>query len=199
MKFKLISIDTIEKKQYVGKVYDLAIANTHSYNIRGISVHNSVCETKTETGVHMPTLQSIEECYEYKIHMERDGGIAMPQIIADGGIRVPSDLNKAIAVGADVAFCGSIFAGTSESPGNVINIDGELLKLYRGAASFGVQVESLDHEPDYVEGRESMVKYKPGGVSKVVKRFRNGLRSAMSYMDARTIKEFRENVSVEKI
>lgn len=159
----------------------------------------AVCETKTETGVHMPTLESIRECHEYKIYKEKDGCTNMPQIIADGGIRVPSDLNKAIAVGADVAFCGSIFAGTSESPGNVINIDGELLKLYRGAASFGVQVESTDREPDYVEGRESMVKYKPGGVSKVVKRFRNGLRSAMSYMDSRTIKEFRENVSVEKL
>jgi IMP dehydrogenase len=159
----------------------------------------NVCTTRTETGVHMPTLESIKECYEYKICKEKDGVKNMPQIVADGGIRGPSDLNKAIALGADVAFCGSIFAGTSESPGAVINIDGELLKLYRGAASFGVQVESTDHEPDYVEGRETRILYKRGGVRRAISQFKHGLQSCASYVGALNLKEFRENVTVERL
>lgn len=195
----------MEKSGALERIYIIAgavatkegYAFVDSWGVDGVRcgiASGNVCETRTETGVHVPTAETIRECYAYK--MENN---CKSQIIADGGIRTPSDLNKAIALGADVAFCGSIFAGTKESPGGTLNPDGNIYKLYRGAASYAVQAETTGEEPDYVEGRESLIKYKPGGVSKVIKRFSGGMRSAMSYFDARTIKEFRENVSIEKL
>lgn len=227
---KLIKITSTEKKHYVGRVYDLTIATTHSYNINGIAVHNSVCETKTETGIYMPMVSALEEAYvgrnEYvyvqtmqflaenpteeflkvrngddarklinyiTLHpMFKEFAKKTPLIIADGGIKTPADLCKALAAGADLVMVGGIFAGTEEAPGNVINDNGHLVKLYRGAASFGVQSEHNDKEPDYIEGRESFISYK-GKVAKVIKRFKNGLASCMSYMNARTLEEFRSN------
>ena len=147
-----------------------------------------VCTTRTETGVYVPMATVISECAS----VQKEG---YPLIIADGGIRTPSDVAKALALGADMVMIGSAFAGTEEAPGSVINDNGRLVKLYRGAASFGVQMEHTDNEPDYVEGKESFVEYK-GKISKVIKRYRNGLRSSMSYMNARTLKEFRENCKI---
>ena len=80
----------------------------------------------------------------------------------------------------------------------IINDNGKLLKLYRGAASFGVQQEHNDEKPDYVEGRESFVSYK-GKVEKVIKRFKNGLQSSMSYMNSRNLNEFKSNSSYIEI
>ena len=65
-------------------------------------------------------------------------------------------------------------------------------KLYRGAASYSVQEEFKNKKPEYNEGNESLVEYK-GSAIKVLKRFSAGLRSSMSYMNARNLKEFREN------
>jgi len=147
-----------------------------------------VCTTRTETGVYVPMATVVMEC----VKAQREG---WPLIIADGGIKTPADAAKALALGADMVMIGSAFAGTEEAPGSVINDNGRLVKLYRGAASFGVQMEHTDNEPDYVEGKESFVDYK-GKIEKVVKRYKNGLRSSMSYMDARTLKEFRENSEI---
>jgi len=155
----------------------------------------SKCSTYMETGVYVPMITSLQECNEVRIKLLVEGKTA-PLIIADGGIKTPSDMNKALAVGADLCFAGSIFAGTSESPGNVIKDNvGNLVKLYRGAASFSVQQEYNEKEPDFVEGKEGMVPY-TGKVEKVIKRFKGGLKSAMSYMNSRTLEEFKDNVSI---
>lgn len=161
----------------------------------------SVCETKTETGVYVPMVTSIRECYERKDGLIKTGKYDMnhmPKIIADGGIQTPSDMCKALAVGADMVMCGSVFAGTEEAPGQVHNIDGDLIKLYQGAASFGVQKNHRDKEPDYVEGRESFVPYK-GKVKKILNRFSAGLKSSMSYMNALNLHEYKQNVDVINI
>jgi len=157
----------------------------------------SVCETKTETGIYLPTLESVRRCDKernrlYNLHRGRQ----LPLIIADGGIRTPSDMNKALAVGADVVMCGSAFAGTAEAPGEEWNDEGTLRKLFRGSASFGVQKHMNGEEPDYVEGREKSVKYK-GHIAGVIKRFRGGLQSSMSMCNAKTITAYRNNVIVE--
>jgi IMP dehydrogenase/GMP reductase len=156
----------------------------------------SVCETKTETGVHMPTLESIREIakFRWKAGRALDRG---PAIIADGGIRIPADANKAIAAGANAVMCGNVFAGTEETPGSVIKVEDKLYKLYRGAASFSVQQEN-GKEPANKEGKESLVPYK-GSVVKIVKRFKEGLQSSMSYMDAGNLQEFRGNASIEEL
>ncbi len=123
----------------------------------------------------------------------------LPLIIADGGIKAPQDMNKAIAAGADLVMCGNAFAGTRETPGPVIDHEGNLYKLYRGAASFSVQIDYTEEEPDYIEGRSTLIPYKRGGVEKVVKRFLNGLRSSMSYANALTLEEYRNNVSLKEL
>jgi IMP dehydrogenase len=89
---------------------------------------------------------------------------------------------------------GSALAGTREAPGRVIVVDGKKVKIMRGAASFSVQQQAGTEDPGYVEGTETLVSYK-GGVDDVVRRYLAGLRSSMSYMGARTLDEYRENVS----
>lgn len=154
----------------------------------------SVCETKTETGVYYPIVSSLQECIQEKKIISENG--KAPLIIADGGIRTPSDMCKSLALGSDLVMCGGIFAGTAESPGKVIKHNNKLVKLYRGAASFSVQQDfNGEIEPEYNEGMETVVDYK-GHVYKVINRFMAGLRSSMSYMNARNLKEFEQNATI---
>jgi IMP dehydrogenase len=88
---------------------------------------------------------------------------------------------------------GSALAGTREAPGRVILVDHNKYKIMRGAASFSVQQEFGGQQPEYVEGAETMVPYK-GSVVDVTSRYLAGLRSSMSYMNARTLDEYRANV-----
>ena len=115
-------------------------------------------------------------------------------IIGDSGVRTPADMCKLLALGADLVMVGSALAGTREAPGRVIVVDGKKVKIMRGAASFSVQQQHGTEDPGYVEGTETLVPYK-GGVDDVMRRYLAGLRSSMSYMDARTLEQYRENVS----
>ncbi|MFZ0128976.1 MAG: guanosine monophosphate reductase [Candidatus Dormiibacterota bacterium] len=145
----------------------------------------SVCETRTETGVHAPTPYSVYECVQVR---------RRALIVADGGVRSPADMCKLLAFGADCVMVGSALAGTYEAPGRVIVVDGKKFKIMRGAASFSVQQEFAGEDPEYIEGAESIVAYK-GRVADVIQRYVAGLRSSMSYMDARTLTEYRSNAS----
>lgn len=145
----------------------------------------SVCETRTETAVFAPTPHAVAEAAQVR---------RRALIIGDSGIRNPSDMCKLLALGADLVMVGSALAGTREAPGRVIVVDGKKVKIMRGAASFSVQQQAGTEDPGYVEGTETLVSYK-GGVDDVVRRYLSGLRSSMSYMDARTLEEYRENVS----
>ena len=99
---------------------------------------------------------------------------------------------KLLALGADCVMVGSALAGTKEAPGRIIVVDGKKYKIMRGAASFSVQQEHEGEEPEYIEGAETLVPYK-GRVVDVIRRYVAGLRSSMSYMDARTLDEYRRN------
>ena len=99
---------------------------------------------------------------------------------------------KLLALGADVVMVGSALAGTKEAPGRVIMVDGKKFKIMRGAASFSVQQQAGTADPAYVEGDETLVPYK-GRVDDVVWRYLAGLRSSMSYMDARDLDSYRSN------
>ena len=149
-----------------------------------------VCTTRTVAGVGVPQLTAIADV----------APIGVP-VIADGGIRTSGDIAKALAAGASTVMVGSMLAGTKESPGEVEQGPKGLQKRIRGMASFeAVQAradrsgEDLDEE--YLsyrapEGVEGTVPYK-GEVSKLVHQLMAGLRSAMSYTDARTLAEFSE-------
>ena len=147
-----------------------------------------VCTTRTVAGVGVPQLTAIADV----------SPVGVP-VIADGGIRSSGDIAKALAAGASTVMVGSMLAGTKESPGEVEQGAKGLQKRIRGMASFeAVQAradragEDLDEE--YLsyrapEGVEGTVPYK-GEVSKLVLKLMAGLRSAMSYTDARTLAEF---------
>jgi IMP dehydrogenase len=152
-----------------------------------------VCETRDVAGVGVPQVTAIMNAAEaYK-----NDSVRLP-IIADGGIRKPGDMAKAIGAGADTIMIGSLLAGTEESPGEPVEQDGILKKMVRGMASatafekrlaIGATTTSLE---DYVpEGRTTFTPYK-GKASKVVKKLRGGLLSGMSYSNARTIGEMHE-------
>jgi IMP dehydrogenase len=145
----------------------------------------SVCETRTETAVYAPTPHAVAEAVQVR---------RRALIIGDSGVRHPADMCKLLALGADLVMVGSALAGTREAPGRVIVVDGKKVKIMRGAASFSVQQQAGTEDPGYVEGTETLVPYK-GGVDDVVRRYLAGLRSSMSYMDARTLEQYRENVS----
>ncbi len=145
----------------------------------------SVCETKAETGVFVPTPYAVSAAAAVR---------RRALIVGDGGVRTPADMCKLLALGADVVMVGSALAGTREAPGRVIVVDGKRYKIMRGAASFSVQQEVRNIAPQYVEGSETLVPYK-GRVEEVVQRYVAGLRSSMSYMNARTLDEYRRNSS----
>jgi IMP dehydrogenase len=141
----------------------------------------SVCETRTETGVFVPTPYAVAEAVAVR---------RRALVIGDGGVRMPADMCKLLALGADLVMVGSALAGTREAPGRVLVVDGKKYKIMRGAASFSVQQESGRVDPEYVEGAETLAPYK-GAAAGVLQRYLAGLRSSMSYMNARTLDEYR--------
>lgn len=149
----------------------------------------SVCETRNETGVYVPTPYAVAEAASVR---ER------ALIIGDGGVRMPADMSKLLALGADLVMLGSALAGTREALGRVIVVDGKRYKIMRGAASFSVQQEAGGGRPQYVEGAETLVPYK-GRVEEVLQRYQAGLRSSMSYLNARTLADFRRNASFVRV
>ena len=149
----------------------------------------AVCETRTETGVFVPTPYTVAEVAQVR---------RRALIVGDSGVRSPADLCKLLALGADLVMVGSALAGTGEAPGRVIMLDGSKYKIMRGAASFSVQQQAGRDDPEYVEGAETMVPYK-GHVSGVISRYLAGLRSSMSYMNARTLAEYRANVDFVRL
>lgn len=149
----------------------------------------SVCETRTETGVYSPMASVIEHVINDRMNPRK------ALLIADGGITSPGDMCKALALGADLVMAGGIFAGTDESPGQVLkDRTGRKVKILRGAASYSVQ----NGQSEYNEGAETFADYQ-GSVEKIIKRYAAGLRSSMSYMNARTLDEYRKNVKVVEI
>lgn len=140
----------------------------------------SVCITSISTGIGVGQASLVRDIATCKREMNTEC-----LIIADGGIRRPADMVKAIALGADVVMAGRIFAGSEESPGEVIKHQGKKYKQYAGEASFAVK-----RSDKYVEGDETLVPYS-GPMAATWHRFEDGLRSAMSYMGALTLDKLR--------
>ncbi len=141
----------------------------------------SVCTTSIQTGIGIGQVSSL-----LNVYFHRENNKLNIKIIADGGIKSPGDVAKAIALGADVVMLGRMLSGTRETPGEVIKYKGQLWKKYRGSASFGVKMRN-----EFIEGEETMVPYK-GAVQNVIDAISDGLRSSMSYMNCFNINELRK-------
>ncbi|MBE0681468.1 MAG: IMP dehydrogenase [Anaerolineales bacterium] len=155
----------------------------------------SICVTRQVAGSGVPQLTAIIESAE----AARPFGIP---IIADGGIRHPGDVAKAIAAGASTVMIGSLLAGTDASPGLMMTRRGHRYKASRGMASLTANIERNKREgndltreeiEDYVaEGVEAAVPYR-GKVREVLTQLIGGLQSGMSYSGAHSIQEFQNN------
>ncbi len=148
----------------------------------------SVCSTRIMTGHGVPQLSAIIDVVE----KTRLLGGNLPSIIADGGIRTPGDIVKALAAGANAVMLGSLLAGTQESPGDIILHDGQAYKSYRGMASYDVQKEKRADRAPQVEGVSAKVPYK-GPVALIINHLTNGIRSGFSYSGANNIRELQAN------
>jgi IMP dehydrogenase len=139
----------------------------------------SICSTRIQTGHGVPGLQTIIDCAQ----TDRD-----VKIIADGGIRNSGDIVKALAAGADAIMCGSLLAGTQETPGaSYKDSQGHSWKEYRGMASKEAQMSWRGSYSSF-EGVATRVPYR-GPVSAIIGDLEKGIRSGLSYSGARTIAE----------
>jgi IMP dehydrogenase len=146
----------------------------------------SVCTTRIKTGFGVPNLTAITECAK----VDRS-------IVADGGIRTPGDIVKALAFGADFVMIGGMLAGSRPTPGQVIQKTAEKkVKQYRGMASFEAQHDFLGGVPEWktAEGVAVEVAYREdeeGSLADII----GGLRSGLTYGGAASIKELQRKMS----
>lgn len=147
--------------------------------------NGSACDTRQQAGTGTPQLSAILDSALVK-------GITL---IADGGIKYPGDIALALGAGADIAMSGSIFAGTTETPGKIING----IKTYRGQASAEYMKDhGIKKNHRSIEGVSMNIPYK-GDVKYVVENFTAGLRSAFSYSGAKNLQEFQERAIFQYI
>ena len=154
----------------------------------------SICITRVVAGSGVPQLTAVIECAE----AARPYGVP---VIADGGIRQPGDVAKALAAGAQTVMIGSMLAGTDESPGMIMTRKGHRYKASRGMASLEANIKRNNREgndltqeeiEDYVaEGVEAAVPYR-GKAREVLTQLVGGLQSGMSYSGAHSIEELQE-------
>ncbi len=158
----------------------------------------SICTTRVVTGIGVPQVTAIMEAA--KAAKEYD----IP-IIADGGIKYSGDVTKALAAGGNAVMMGSLFAGTEESPGEELYVEGRKFKTYRGMGSLGAmssgssdryfQSETKKYVPEGVEGR---VPFK-GKVGDIIYQLIGGVKSGMGYCGAANLKALRENTQFVKV
>lgn len=161
----------------------------------------SICTTRVVTGAGVPQITAIDEC----VKAAKETGVP---VIADGGIKFSGDVAKAIVAGADCIMIGSLFAGTAESPGEMILFQGRTFKSYRGMGSIGAmkqgssdrysQEGTVSDSKFVPEGIEGRVAYK-GTLSDMVTQLVGGLKSGMGYTGCKNIKEMQENAEFIRI
>ena len=160
----------------------------------------SICTTRVVAGVGVPQVTAVYEAYL----AAREAGVP---VIADGGLQYSGDIAKALVAGADTVMLGSLLAGTDESPGELIFVNGKQFKQYRGMGSLGAlqtrgkktsyskdryfQADVPSDDKLIPEGIEGQVAYR-GPVSAVAYQLVGGLRQSMFYVGARTITELKE-------
>ena len=158
----------------------------------------SICTTRIISGVGMAQFSAVQEVAA----VCRERGVT---VIADGGIRYSGDIVKALAAGADCVMLGSLLAGTSESPGNMVKWQGRTFKEYRGMGSLkamrrgaGDRYGQNSSGKLVPEGVEARVPFK-GPLAEVVFQLMGGLRSGMGYVGAANLIELREKARFVRI
>ena len=145
----------------------------------------SLCSTRIQTGVGIPMVSAIRDV----VSVCDDYGVS---VIADGGIRTPGDVAKAIVAGADCVMLGNLLSGTKEAPGTITKTgiwpNEVLQKKYRGSASLEAKLDR--GETHNVEGYSTTIPYK-GKVKRIINDILDGLKSSMSYVGASNLEEFR--------
>jgi len=159
----------------------------------------SICTTRVVTGCGVPQITAISSCaaeaYKYGV-----------PVVADGGIRYSGDVVKALASGAHSVMIGSLFAGTTESPGERILWEGRSYKAYRAMGSVGAMSEGHsadryfqeDQKKLVPEGIEGMVPHK-GPLGDVVFQLVGGLRAGMGYTGSATVEELHRKTRFTRI
>ncbi len=174
----------------------------------------SICTTRVVAGVGVPQITAIADC-------ARVAKKYQVPIIADGGIKYSGDITKALAAGAHSVMIGSLFAGTDESPGELVLYQGRSYKVYRGMGSLGAMLEGSARRygqevswedilsqaensdglsmgklvPEGIEGR---VPYR-GPLSASIYQLVGGLRAGMGYCGCRTIEELHQKARFIRI
>jgi IMP dehydrogenase len=159
----------------------------------------SICTTRVVAGVGVPQVTAV---YEASL-AGREAGVP---IIADGGLQYSGDIAKALVAGADTVMLGSLLAGTDESPGDLVFVNGKQFKAYRGMGSLGAlqtrgkktsyskdryfQADVPSDDKLIPEGIEGQVPYR-GSVGNVVYQLTGGLRQSMFYVGGRTVPELK--------
>ena len=172
-------------------VADLAAAGADCVKV-GVGP-GSHCTTREVTGFGVPQFTAVDRC----ANAAREHNVS---IIADGGIRTSGDAVKALLVGADAVMMGGYFAGCEESPGEIVEIDGEQYKRSRGMSTAAAAEDREDKEGvvEADEGVEAITKYS-GPVKPRLAEFTAGIRSGFSYAGAHDIETARENAEFMKI
>jgi IMP dehydrogenase len=156
----------------------------------------SICTTRIVAGVGVPQITAVHDCWR----VASQHGVP---VIADGGITSSGDIAKALAAGADSVMLGSMLAGTDEAPGDVVLQQGERYKEYRGMGSLGAmkargfskdryfQGDVEDSDKLVPEGIEGRVPYK-GALRPIVHQLVGGVRQAMGYCGASSLRDLKE-------
>jgi len=161
----------------------------------------SICTTRIVAGVGIPQLTAIENCKE----ISKQSGIPL---IADGGIKFSGDISKAIGAGADSVMLGSLLAGTTESPGEMVIYQGRSYKAYRGMGSVEAMKKGssdryyqkdTEQDDDLVpEGIVGRIPFR-GTIRENIVQMIGGLKAGMGYLGAATINELKQKAKFVKI
>ena len=172
-------------------VRDLAAAGADCVKV-GVGP-GSHCTTRKVAGAGVPQLTAVDDCARAAADLD-------VRICADGGIRTSGDAVKALMAGADTVMLGSLFAGTAEAPGDVVDRDGTRYKRSRGMATTAAAEERDDKDGDVTadEGVEALTPFR-GPVADVAAEFRAGIRSGLSYCGGHTIPEARANAEFIRV
>jgi len=162
----------------------------------------SICTTRIVAGACVPQMTAINDC----ANVARKRGVP---VIADGGIRYSGDIAKALAAGASSVMIGNLFAGTEESPGEIMIFDGRRYKIYRGMGSLQAMNKGSSRDRYFQEDEFNVDKLVPEGIegrvafrgplSNFVFQLIGGVRSGMGYCGVRTIEELQQKGKLMKL
>jgi len=182
------------KTRELVETYDLEIdCETHSFIANNTIVHNSVCTTRKQTGVGFPQLSAVMECADAAHGI---GG----HIISDGGCTVPGDFSKAFGAGADFIMAGGYFAGHTESGGDLVEENGKQFFLFYGMSSDTAMNKHAGGVANYrsSEGKTVKIAYK-GDVKNTLLDLLGGIRSTLTYVGAKTLKELSKRTTFIRV